>query len=409
MRVVEKMSAEDRLSVDDERLRQLAEAWHFFGILFAICDDVDGSEDNASLTPVADMAGRQQARQPTFKEDVPLTERTTDVRVKVADGSETPENKGSGGGKNGGSGIERISARWLEEHPGVTRITMAPCIDQVHSALDMVGEHFNAGGCSLDDMLIGACDDTSFALQCTLANLQVWGAIGDYREDSEWPCDDRRSRQPPLPRRVRTASEVCDQDIECFLRKHDGAQSSNSYIEELEEVITPQMLSNYQRQLARTKVVQVRKELRRRINGLQHAFAQDARPGEPQAEQLRATVLHHLCEVEGFLSTVSRFFKSVDLAVPRSQKGQQVSEEPAPPSDSSDERVERSGPSERSLEKSPQGPQRSPEPRPAIDHVLAGYVVHVDCGHNGVLDEVEMRHVGIHIRAARFGRVFEET
>mmetsp|Transcript_52577 Transcript_52577/g.140752 ORF Transcript_52577/g.140752 Transcript_52577/m.140752 type:complete len:175 (-) Transcript_52577:40-564(-) len=167
------------------------------------------------------------------------------------------------------------------------------------------------------------------------------------------------------------------------------------------------MITTYHRRLARSRVGLIRREFKRRLGALQHAFTHaassgaggsDAQAGE-QVDRLFRTALHHLGEVESFVATLSRFFKSVDLAVPYNrQQGcapeRELQETSAHLSDSSDEKL---------LDNSVDKASTSAKPQPAIDHTSAGYIMHIDCGHNGIMDEVDMRQLGLHLRAARFG------
>merc|ERR1712113_412856 len=54
-------------------------------------------------------------------------------------------------------------------------------------------------------------------------------------------------------------------------------------------------------------------------------------------------------------------------------------------------------------------PQVPAQPlRPTLDRASVGYVVCIDCGHNGVLSEGEQQHLALHLRAARFGKYSED-
>merc|ERR1712217_664685 len=171
------------------------------------------------------------------------------------------------------------------------------------------------------------------------------------------------------------------------------------------------MLSTYHRRLARARVAHIRRDFRRRLGALQQicgslpSTSGDAKADE-QADRLLRTVLHNLCEVESFISSLGRFFKSVDLSLPynkqhHSTKANENSIEQTPLSDSSDEKLLEAG-GERTEGLSSKHSAASPQP--AIDHASAGYIMHIDCGHNGVLDDVDMRQMSLHLRAARFGR-----
>merc|ERR1719499_2493846 len=91
----------------------------------------------------------------------------------------------------------------------------------------------------------------------------------------------------------------------------------------------------YHRRPAKNRASHARKEFRRRLSVLQNALTQPAACGitsdsasgssvggsgdtqaSENAERLLRTVLHHLNSVESFVSSLSRFFKSVDVAAP---------------------------------------------------------------------------------------------
>merc|ERR1712217_307071 len=148
------------------------------------------------------------------------------------------------------------------------------------------------------------------------------------------------------------------------------------------------MLSTYHRRLARARVAHIRRDFRRRLGALQQicgslpSTSGDAKADE-QADCLLRTVLHNLCEVESFISSLGRFFKSVDLSLPYNRhQSNKVNEnfiEQTPLSDSSDEKLLEAG-GERSEGLSSKHLAASPQP--AIDHAAAGYIMHIDCGHN---------------------------
>mmetsp|Transcript_84209 Transcript_84209/g.195797 ORF Transcript_84209/g.195797 Transcript_84209/m.195797 type:complete len:900 (-) Transcript_84209:76-2775(-) len=389
LRAVERMSPQERLPLDDEALQRLEEVWRFFNLIFAICE----SDDDMAFDGTLGQETSRPARQPNF-----AREDRTDCRVKVGDSNNTSNAPGS----------ERLlSAQWLEENAGLVRSSMMLLVDQVRSALDIVGEHLEGGGVTLNDVFADNPNDARWALKSMLANLQVWGTLGDQREEGELAVDPQAVSGGAQP----YALGVTDSDIEYFLRKDgDGdympPRATPQRLEELGRVLQPEMITTYHRRLARARVAQIRKEFRRRFGGLQHAFTHiGSNPGsgsDAQAtelvERLFRTVLHHLGEVESFVSTLSRFFKSVDLAAPYSRQELALQQEPAAPlSDSSDEKF-----FDASVD-AKVGTAASAKPQPSIDHSMAGYIMHIDCGHNGLMDDVDMRQLSLHLRAAHFG------
>jgi len=267
----------------------------------------------------------------------------------------------------------------------------------------------------------------SWALRCTLANLQVWGTLGERREVGE-----------PGPE-----VQAADHDIEQFLRKDtttegeyiNSTRVSMQWLVERGRSLSPEMLMTYHRRLARRRAGHARKEFRRRLSALQIALTQPAacsitsdsasgssrggtadRQASENAERLLRTVLHHLNSVESFVSSLSRFFKNVDEAAPYGrQHGHGVEAQQGCPSGgvtgtpkprASNAMEEAAVPlSDSSDEKFVEGLKESGAVlQPKIDHATTGYIMHVDCGHNGLLDEVELRQLSLHLRAAGFGR-----
>lgn len=383
LRVLERTPPHERLALPDETLLGLFEVWAFFERIYAVCE----AESEGLAMPAPCEVGRQ-ARTPTFRED---------VRLKAA---ESPEH-GRAPAASSTRGVgEPVGQQWLSENASVVRAVVAPLVDQIRSALDVVGENLEGGGVTLNDVLLESQSSPCEALRCMLANLQVWGTLGDGQEAQELePCGE------PPPQTLYGPS-VGERDIEQFLSKDgDSELSSSRRTEELELALAPDMLSSYHRRLARVRVAQVRREIRRRLRALRHAFANlgpaggSAEAAAPEAaERLVRTVMHHLGEVEAFVSELGRFFKSTDLAT---ASGRQHADDSAADagnlSDSSDEKQGTS-----SGQRHHEGP--SATPKPAIDHSVAGYVMHVDCGHNGSLDDVDLRQLALHMRAARFGR-----
>mmetsp|Transcript_148919 Transcript_148919/g.478475 ORF Transcript_148919/g.478475 Transcript_148919/m.478475 type:complete len:920 (+) Transcript_148919:159-2918(+) len=397
-RAVETMRPEERLVIDDSVLQRLAEVWSFFQTLYAVCESEDDGPDGHDAP--------RRARDPVFRHDVHLT--TPESRSGASESSTlTP-------GVACGAGGERVSASWLQDNAVVVRQTMGPLVDQIRSMLDIVGEQVEAGGTSLNDALLDNHNAPVEALRCLLANMQVWGTLGDHHGQYE------HAGSPPSSSRGLTGApgEVSDREVELFLRKDFANEillqrevgSADRFMEMLRD-LRPERISAYHRRLARTRVAQARKELRRRMAALQSAIAGagdlGARGGgegggdAEQVERLLRSVQAQLAEVESFVNTLCRFFKSVDLALPFSrQKGQQSGDGMASPdvttqSDSSDEKL---------ADIVADGKLGSLTPQPSIDHAVAGYIMHLDCGHNGLMDEVECRQLALHLRSARFGR-----
>lgn len=365
LRVLERVGPNERLVLDDDVLAKLTDAWEFFSVLFAICegDDDSGSEVGGSRG-LAPMGGSESsrsvssARQPSFKGPADTGEHSLPLR----------------------GNSEPVGSQWLEDNPAMVRTTMAGLVDQVRSVVDGVGGNLDGGGVSLNDVFADKRANVPAALRSMLANLQVWGALGEHL-DEEYA---ETFRADAMDSANLCASGVTDRELYFFLRQADLAFIARKGISiqrmvELEEGVTPEIISTYYRRAVRIMVFQVRDELRRRIATLQHSFAHasDTQAGE-HGEVLLHSVLQHLGAVDNFVASLGRFFKTVDLALPSSPNGD-------PPRDGAG------------------------SPQPTFDYSVHGHVIHVDCGHNGALDDVHMRHLAVHLREAKFGRVCSEV
>eukprot|EP00927_Polykrikos_kofoidii_P030830 TRINITY_DN26534_c0_g2_i1.p1 TRINITY_DN26534_c0_g2~~TRINITY_DN26534_c0_g2_i1.p1 ORF type:complete len:953 (-),score=164.27 TRINITY_DN26534_c0_g2_i1:58-2916(-) len=412
LRLLKRMAPEERLALDDDRIRKLAEALRFFEELFLAC------EKGAELC----NSGR------TFSKSEGTSERAVELRMKVTDSVEQP----SGCPTRCNFANERVAKRWLEEHAGLIFSAMASVVDQVRSVLDFVVEQLDSAGVPLDDTLADNPGDICYALRCMLANLQVWGSLGAFREGGGLVAS---SSSDPTS----VVGNALESEIQRFLQKGDREMTLSSFsgdagkqrrsIEELAAVLTPEIISAFHRRLGRNQVAQVRNEFGRRLGILQHSLAQvvssngaSVAEGDP-LEPLRITVLQHLGEVEDFLASIGRFFKSAELVV--ADLGC-----PSAGGDSSTDGIaEEFGPGDSAggglaCSACAANKIRPREFRPCdrcasaryidgggrpIDHAAGGYVLHVDCGHNGNFDETEFRHLALHLRRAQFGKIYEQS
>lgn len=375
-RAVERMSPEEVFAVDDKTLKSLADVWQFFQRLFTICEaDEDGlgsDEGGGSARP---------ARQPAFR-----AEDSRDNRTQTA--SETS----SVAGANPGSIVGRdINTAWLQDHAALVRLAVGPVVDQLRSTLDVIGELLEAGGSSLNDVLLDNPKDGVSVLRSFLTNLQVWGTLGDRSGHLEESSDFEGGTPVDV-------AEEMDKKVELILRKDLAAYLSQDSGFDLSFAKIPaDAISDYHRRLSRKRVTQAKRELRRRLSVLQASFSSpvDISPdSSDQVERIYKSIQARLADVESFLGLLGKFFKSVDLALPNSKNlsgdiGQ---------GDSSDEKsYDNFAQTEAHL-----------KPLPPLDHSTIGYIMHLDCGHNGLLDEVECRHLALHLRRAGFGTVSPE-
>lgn len=332
LKVLERLSSEERIQVDDGSLKSFEEAWRFFDVLFSLRE---GEEDDA-------FCGRSR-------------------QLAAADSRpEALEERGEGRGTGAGAQGERLKTSWLEDHPDVVRLLL-PCEDQLQQLFELC-EGIEGAGVTLPEALEGK--NCCHSLRCLIANMQVWGAVGNPRaEGADFALLTEKGQE--IPQNLL--------EIDQFLSKDDVSAHYVSPIrlEELMKTLHPDVVARYHRQLARMRVTVVWREFRRRQSLLQGALGNlQVPPGDLDKQldldRLVRTVLLHLDEIGGFISLLAGFFKSVDLVnVDDAQAGHDA--------------------------------------RPVIDRSQAGYAMHVDCGHNGPLDEVDLRQLELHLRVAHFG------
>lgn len=242
-----------------------------------------------------------------------------------------------------------MDSQWLQEHPDFVR--SLSCVDSVHGLLDLVGIHLNAGGMTLKDTLCRSYDDPVYALRSFLANLQVWGSLGI------------------LPEGLKRSQSA---DVEIFLR---GCESHHEHVDFamsriLAHRVTPEHISVYQRQCARVLVAQICQEFSQKATALYAALEAAGAENASLNSRLSLVVLSHVKEVDSFITSIRVFF-------------QQVDRDP-----------DRSADMEAELR----------QPLPSFDRTISGYLMTVDCGHNGVLSDGELQHLTLHLRAAQFGQ-----
>lgn len=362
----------DRIILDEGKAARIAEAWTFLEAIVGVCDRECGGDSGQAKRP---------ARQPVVGKP----------SVSEADGFAGEEDMqrlvaGRSGGKEA-KGVKKLplTAQWLDENSSIVWAVMSTQLGNLRSLLDVVGMQFNAGGMTLDDAIGGgrSAEEAAAGLHSFLANLQVWGSLGTVRE-----------RRNP----------ASDRDVELLLAKGSMQQEAPELATRLGRVasqLTPDRLSTYYRQLSRTTLAHVRREFRQYAATVRRAF-ESPRPRDelPGGAELRTAALGHLREVEGLLTSIYRFFKCIDVVGGQSLSAAS-SPSPSPhavdPSLSDDCETE-------DMRTSEDGALGSAQPRPAFDRSVTGYVVTLDCGHNGVLSEGETQHLALHVKAARFGK-----
>ena len=332
LKILERLSPEERIHVDDASLKTFVEAWRFFDVLFSLRE---GEEDDA-------FCGRPRQ----FAADT-----RPEVRGKAF------EDRGEGRGTGVGAQGERLKSSWLEDHREVVRL-LSPCEDQLQQVFELC-EGIEGAGFTLPEALEGK--NPCHSLRCLIGNMQVWGAVGNPRAEGADFAFQTLGQEI-----TKTLLEI-DQ----FLSKDDVSAHyvSAARLEELMKTLHPESVARYHRQLARMRITVVWREFRRRQSLLQGALGNlQLPPGDllqQDLDRLVRTVLLHLDEIGSFISLFASFFKSVDLVNPDDTQGHDA--------------------------------------KPVIDRSQAGYAMHVDCGHNGPLDEVDLRHLELHLRVANFG------
>jgi len=381
LKALEQTPVQECLQLEPEKVQRLAEAWAFFETLVGVCDRECGSAECAGCR--APIEAKRPARQPVVGKPQ-VSE--ADLRGLEAGDEDTQRLVGSRASQRDPKSPRNhrkreINVQWLEENSDVTRAVMSAHLSNLRYALDVVGTQLNASGMTLDDALGGRpLDEACYALQCFLANIQVWGSLGTLRE--------RRSTS-------------ADKDIELLLQKGVSAQESpelGARLARLASQLSPERLSAYHRQLSRTTVAHVRREFRQYLSAIRRGMESSVvRDDGAAGGDLRAALLSHLREVEGLLTSIYRFFKCVDLAgtsgaTPGSSSG--GAGDPNLSDDSEDPRAAEEGREHNSTN----------QPRPALDRSVVGHVMCIECGHNGVLNEGEVQHLALHIRTAKFGK-----
>jgi len=112
---------------------------------------------------------------------------------------------------------------------------------------------------------------------------------------------------------------------------------------------------------------------------------------------LCTTVLSHFCEIEGFVTAICLFFKSVDIVSPSAALPGDVASSLMPECGTDASATTSSKESKESIE-------RGKGALPFINPITTGFVLCIDCGHNGVLSNRELHCLALHLRAARFGK-----
>jgi len=347
----------DRLAPGEDRIRRLAEAWAFFDTLVAVCD-----REGQDFVAACEHSAKRPARQPVVGKPQVEPEGRLEAGEEDTQRLVTTWPRGEARKSN-------VDVRWLEEHVEIVQAVMSSHVDAIRLALDVVGTQLNAGGATLDDALSrGGLEDACEGLRCFVANIQVWGSLSSSRE-----------AVGPAP--------GADVEVELFLSRRPDHLESQKYIDRLNKVtaaLSPDRISAHHRQLSRTLVAQVRWLFRQQLSALRRALEPNARDDGSPASALCAAVLAQLREIEGFMTVLDRFLKCVDIAG-------NTAGAPASPADLiSGVSVDTVASDDSEECRDPVGARPL---RPTIDRSVTGYLICIDCGHNGALSEAELQHL----------------
>jgi len=143
-------------------------------------------------------------------------------------------------------------------------------------------------------------------------------------------------------------------------------------------LLTPEGLAAYHRRLARIHAAKVHREFQQQVKNLQRVLEPIGTSERHPGAQVRSAVISHLLTVEDFLKSIYHFFKCVDMSRSKESTACEDSEE--------------------------SGSSHKHPLRPSFDRALTGYLMCIDCGHNGIPNEGEAQHLALHLRAAGFSR-----
>jgi len=398
----------NRFHVEDEKIERLAKAWTFFETLIHVCSRMDSPPQGQQCTSCrgsmgneATGIGKPQVEQLTKAalgghEPAP----GSGTKGPQCDGDNVEAHSRNEGGEGGEDDTQRlvttrsrleaqtaadarkptITETWLEEHADAVQTVLAQHIDAIRVALDIVGTQLNASGMTLENALSRpSLEEACEALRCFVANLQAWGSLSTCRD---MPLSAHR-------------------DIEAILQQGIGVDLDTTLVsarlDRLASNLTPEKVSIYHRQLTQTMMSRVRREFRQQTSRVRRNLEQASCDYGSPGSALCATILTHFCELESFVTTICRFFRSVDIASQSAATSGGVASSlmsdcgtGAPANSDSEEGKESIGRGRAAL--------------PLINAVTTGFVVCIDCGHNGVLSDSELQHLSMHLRAARFGK-----
>jgi len=346
----------DSSVLSEQRLSRFMESLNYLGTLFAVCDDEEVSKGTSQDVERAD--GKRSAR-PTILGSV-----TDDLEAGV------PEVETLRCDLRFDSWDTDMSVQWLAEHSEGVRKAMSPHITQLRSVLDIVLTQINAGGLTLEESLSQCYGDPCQALRCFVANIQVWGSLGSV--PSTPPCS------------------AVDKNIELFLMCDQNERLDVvRQVSEVARTLTPDKLATYHQGLARALVAQARHKFCQRVRSLRQVLELAGQAEGAAAARLHATTMKHLHEVESLILDIERLLHCADVQCGGADT------KTASTTSKTDILM--------SLEDVTEALEGGRPTFAGFERSRTGYVLCVDCGHNGSFSDGEEALLEVHLRAAQFG------
>eukprot|EP00929_Paragymnodinium_shiwhaense_P033873 TRINITY_DN18520_c0_g1_i5.p1 TRINITY_DN18520_c0_g1~~TRINITY_DN18520_c0_g1_i5.p1 ORF type:complete len:887 (-),score=208.89 TRINITY_DN18520_c0_g1_i5:44-2704(-) len=366
-RVVEQVAEEDRALLSEERLQKLCQTFMWFEKLF------DAFHHGSELALRGESLPFLRHLQP---EDAEEGVSSLPLQLKERSGSKpvaplSPEShrtflsrlrRRSLCGRrcqqrwSGGPSSEDVDGRWLAQHPLHVYTILQDHVDQTRAMVEALLDQFDAAGVPFGEALAGAGTGRLLVgMRSFLANLQVWGSLRIPMDGTE--------EEMPDPRTM---------DIENFTSKdivYSDARQHDKSMQTISAEVTPDELHRHFQRHAQKQVSVLRQifsarrcllaeQLMDPTWGLGGSNVREPRLRlRDMARRLRQALMDNFSQIDEFLAALDRAFL---------RRPPDVSENQA----------------------------------------SIGYVIHVDAGHNGPLDDVDLRQLSVHLRAARFGRGF---
>lgn len=390
IRALEQCAPGERLELPEEQVRRLASAWQFLQTLLAICDREKGQL--IGRAPLRSQPPSPPQQQETKRSARPVTfGRPGDGEDHADDRSRLVAPKAAGADAPSSGCV--LDAEWLQENAEGVKRVMGHYAHSLRFAMDSIGVYLNAGGATLGEAFGDRFLEPHVAVKSFCANLQVWGSLGSMREH---------------------LAHISNKEVELLLQK--GVEQTSSEASRLSRTLatlTPDVLSSYHRQLSAPLAAEAQKMFKLHAARVIRFLEVPASP-PPEDNQddqwlsalLRAQTLEHLREVEAFLACVCHFFSGAGAPTDGDDAGVADSNTGASACDAVASTAPQSlGRPQQVPDSAPSSPSRSSKTaRPAFDRALTGYLMCVECGHNGHLSEGEMAHLRLHLRSAAFGK-----